>query len=88
VLGHNAGTVGICLMGNFEDEQPTRAALASLEHVRRHLVPGGAGVPLLGHRQHRGHERSACPGRHLVTYLQRQEEPPRGGSSRARAAVD
>ena len=88
VLGHNAGTVGICLMGNFELERPTAAALASLEHVRRRLVPGGDEVPLLGHRQHRGHERSACPGRHLAPYLQRQEEPPRGGSSRARAAVD
>ncbi len=75
VLGHNAGTVGICLMGNFEREQPTAAALAALEHVRTRLVPGGAGVALLGHSDHRGHESSACPGRHLKT-----REPPRGGS--------
>jgi hypothetical protein len=88
VLGHNAGTVGICLMGNFELERPTAAALASLEHVRLRLVPGGTRVPLLGHRQHRGHERSACPGRHLSSYLAKREEPPRGGSSRTPAAVD
>ena len=63
VLGHNAGTVGICLMGNFETERPTPAALRSLEHTCRRLVPGGAGVPLLGHRDHRGHRSSGVSGR-------------------------
>ena len=62
VLGHNAGTVGICLMGNFETERPTPAALRSLEHTCRRLVPGGAGVPLLGHRDHRGHRSSGVSG--------------------------
>ena len=75
VAGHNAGTVGICLMGNFERERPTDAALAALEHVRTRLVPGGASVALLGHRDHRGHESSACPGRYLKT-----RKPPEGGS--------
>jgi N-acetylmuramoyl-L-alanine amidase len=70
VLGHNAGTVGICLMGNFQTERPTSSALASLEHVRTRLVPGGARVPLLGHRDHRGHESSACPGRNLTVRKQ------------------
>jgi hypothetical protein len=65
VFGHNAGTVGICLMGNFERERPTAAALVALEHVRTRLVPGGAAVALLGHRDHRGHETSACPGSNL-----------------------
>ena len=55
VLGHNAGTVGICLMGNFETERPTPAALRSLDTTCRRLVPGGSSVPLLGHRDHRGH---------------------------------
>ena len=83
VLGHNAGTVGICLMGNFENERPTPAALGSLEHTCRRLVPGGSSVPLLGHRDHRGHGSSACPGRYLISYLEKREEPPRGGSPRA-----
>lgn len=74
VLGHNVGTVGICLMGNFESERPTGEALASLEHVRTRLVPGGAGVPLLGHREHRGHESSSCPGR-LLTVRRRGSRP-------------
>ncbi len=34
VLGHNVGTVGIALMGNFELERPTPAALESLTYVR------------------------------------------------------
>lgn len=82
VAGHNAGTVGVCLMGDFERERPTAAALTALEHVRARLVPGGASVALLGHRDHRGHETSACPGR----YLNRREPPP-GGSLRTGAAA-
>ena len=84
VLGHNVGTVGICLMGNFDVEQPTAAALASLEHVRVRLVPGGAAVPLLGHRDHRGHESSACPGRRLTVRKRGsrpQAAPPRTGTA-------
>jgi hypothetical protein len=78
VQGHNPGTVGICLMGDFEREQPTRAALASLDFIRQQLVPG-AHVPLLGHRDHRGHERNACPGRFLYEQTRARRAPgPRG----------
>lgn len=76
VQGHNAGTVGICLMGNFERERPTSAALEALEHVRTDLVPGAAYVELRGHREHRGHERSACPGRHLQRAGAALRRPP------------
>jgi hypothetical protein len=76
VLGHNAGTVGICLMGNFERERPTPAALAALEHVRTQLVPGGDAVELLGHREHRGHETTACPGRYLQREGAARRRPP------------
>lgn len=79
VLGHNVGTVGIGLMGNFELERPTPAALASLEHVRTGLVPGGSNARLLAHRDHRGHETSACPGRHLLPYADKRGGPPSGG---------
>jgi hypothetical protein len=79
VLGHNVGTVGICLMGDFELERPTSAALESLTYVRSRLVPGGAKARLLGHRDHRGHETSACPGRNLEPYAQKRGGPPSGG---------
>jgi N-acetylmuramoyl-L-alanine amidase-like protein len=67
--GFNTGTVGICLMGNFELEQPAPAALAALHDVRTELVPGGATVPLRGHREHPGHASTACPGRHLLPHV-------------------
>jgi hypothetical protein len=79
VLGHNVGTVGIALMGNFELERPTPAALESLTYARSRLVPGGAKTKLLGHRDHRGHETSACPGRHLAPYAEKRGGPPPGG---------
>jgi hypothetical protein len=79
VLGHNVGTVGIAVMGNFELEQPTPAALESLTYVRSRLVPGGAKARLLGHRDHRGHETSACPGRNLEPSVDKRGGPPSGG---------
>ena len=79
VLGHNVGTIGISLMGHFELERPSPAALASLTHVRARLVPGGSRARLLGHRDHRGHETSACPGRHLAPYVEKRGGPPLGG---------
>lgn len=67
--GFNTGTVGICLMGNFQLEQPAPAALAALHDVRTEIVPGGAAVPLKGHREHPGHASTACPGRHLLPHV-------------------
>jgi hypothetical protein len=64
--GYNTGSVGICLMGNFQLEQPTRAALEALHDTRTEIVPGGASVPLKGHREHAGHASTACPGRYLL----------------------
>jgi hypothetical protein len=73
VKGHNRGTIGICLMGDFERERPTVAALAALAAVQTRLVPGGAGRPVLGHREHAG-QATACPGRFLATYLAAKRE--------------
>ena len=80
--GHNVGTLGICLMGDFERERPTRAALDALRLVRERLVPGGAALPLRGHRDHKG-QATACPGRFLARELERREKPPEGGLSSA-----
>ena len=82
VLGHNRGTVGICLMGDFRHERPTAAALRSLDFARGSLVPGGASVPVRGHREHQGHETNECPGRHLLAEAQKRRGPPRGGPLR------
>lgn len=68
VLNANQGTIGISLMGNFQEEQPTQAALASIAFVRGQLIPGGLKLPLKGHRDYPGHETNECPGRHLYAY--------------------
>ena len=81
VQGHNRGTVGICLMGDFEHEQPTVAALAALSAVRTHLVAGATGLPLVGHREHSG-QATLCPGRFLMEYLAETNE------GRLRAALE
>jgi hypothetical protein len=61
-VGHNnTGNAGICLVGNFETAQPTKAALASLRHlVKNH--PRLRGKPVYGHRDFGG---TACPGKNL-----------------------
>jgi hypothetical protein len=73
VKGHNRGTVGICLMGDFEQERPTVAALAALAAVRTKLIPGATTRPLLGHRDHSG-QATMCPGRFLAAYLGGKDE--------------
>lgn len=67
--GYNTGSVGICLMGNFQFERPTRAALEALHDAHTELVPGGASVPLKGHKEHPGHASTACPGRYLLPHI-------------------
>lgn len=73
VKGHNRGTVGICLMGDFEQERPTVAALAALAAVQSRLVPGAEERRLLGHRDHSG-QPTSCPGRYLAAYLSDKHE--------------
>jgi N-acetylmuramoyl-L-alanine amidase len=63
VRGFNRGTIGLCLAGDFDVEQPTPAALATLEA----LVGGLAGgVPVLGHS---ALAPKRCPGRALERHL-------------------
>jgi len=66
----NRGNLGICLLGNFEEERPTAQALASLDALiaefseRYHIPPG--------HVKPHGYWKStACPGRHLLDHLAR-----------------
>ncbi|MBL8683155.1 MAG: N-acetylmuramoyl-L-alanine amidase [Myxococcales bacterium] len=58
--------IGVCLVGNFERERPTRAQLASLRRLLRALQRRYAIAPsaVRGHCDvHPGH--TACPGRAL-----------------------
>jgi hypothetical protein len=65
---NNPDNIGVCLLGNFEVERPTPAALASLtqllEQLRtRYQIPRSE---LHGHRHFKATE---CPGAHLASWL-------------------
>jgi N-acetylmuramoyl-L-alanine amidase len=62
VEGHNHGTMGIALAGNFEEESPTSAAVQSLQALAQRLTPGGSALTLLPHGDLM---ETACPGRFL-----------------------
>lgn len=62
VAGHNTGTVSIAVAGDYDVEEPTRASLDAIAAIRRHLVDGSAGVPLLAHGDL---AERRCPGRLL-----------------------
>ncbi len=66
----NPRNIGICLLGNFEIERPTAAAIAALEALiedlqRRHRIPRNE---LWGHEHFKSTE---CPGRNLASWLSR-----------------
>jgi len=67
---NNVANVGICLLGNFEVEQPTRAALASLDRLvlelQRKLL-----IPRKNVRPHKAWKNTDCPGRHLMPWFTR-----------------
>ena len=66
--GHNRGTIGVALAGNFDRCRPAPAALRSLEVLRASLDPNGDAVPLLAHGDLSA---TACPGRFLNKYMER-----------------
>lgn len=68
VAGANAENVGIMVLGNFEDQRPSRAQLAGLgelvQRIRRHYE-----VPVDEIYGHRDLGASACPGGSLYPYV-------------------
>lgn len=63
-LGHNTGYAGWSLDGNYEENKPTKAAVASCHRARK--IMGAADKPLYGHYQLNP---TACPGKNLKPYL-------------------
>jgi hypothetical protein len=66
--GHNTGTVGIVLLGNFEEIEPTGAQLVSLKQLGRCLRDEFAITHIAGHRDFQP-EVTACPGENLEALL-------------------
>lgn len=66
--GHNTGTVGIVLLGNFEESDPALSQLQSLKTLSRALVADYGITHLAGHRDFQPDE-TVCPGRALAVTL-------------------
>lgn len=67
---NNVGNVGVCLLGNFEHERPTPAAVETLHGLIDELQQR-LGVPEDRVRGHDDWKSTACPGRHLRLHLAR-----------------
>ncbi len=66
---NNVRNIGICVIGNFDNEKPTQAALAALRRTlddlrRTYGIPASR---VFGHKDLRSTE---CPGRHLTRWLE------------------
>lgn len=85
----NPGNIGICLLGNFQTERPTPAALNALEG----LIETLQGRYSIARRELYGHEHfrtTECPGRNLAAWLARYKAAvalSEGGSSAALATA-
>ncbi len=73
VLDHNSGNLGISLIGNYEEGEPSEEQLASLAQMLRYL---GDKYDIEldrdhvgGHRDHSGHSSNLCPGASLYAQL-------------------
>ena len=63
---YNSVSLGICLEGNFEIEQPTDSQLKSLSELLQHLKQKYGNVQIVGHRDLNA---TACPGKNLYSKL-------------------
>ena len=65
--GQNKYSIGICLAGNFETEQPTPNQLISLETLVLDLLERFPNAELTWHRREAA---TLCPGKNLVPHVQ------------------
>ena len=66
---NNRGNIGVCLVGNFDIERPSRAAVAALDRLvaalrSRYSIDGSKILP------HRHWKNTECPGRYLMGHLE------------------
>lgn len=68
VSGHNAGTLGIALMGNYEESEPIPDQLDRLKWLVRNLMAKHPITHLAGHRDFLP-GKTLCPGKNLEPLL-------------------
>ena len=64
---YNKDGVGICLVGNFENEKPSSSQLSSLTYLINYLQER-CNIPRNQVIMHRTFRKTACPGRHFPYY--------------------
>lgn len=67
VAGYNTGTIGVCVMGNFEQELPLEIQLTVLQRVVNWLATTYTLTHLAAH--HEFNPESLCPGKNMTPYL-------------------
>lgn len=67
---NNVGNIGVCLLGNFDEVRPTRAALAALDDLVRKLE-NHYSIPHNGIVAHSDWKGTICPGRFLLPHVRR-----------------
>lgn len=65
--GHNADSIGVAMIGNYDEERPTERALEALEGLIDYLRQRYGVDQVLGHQEL---GKTGCPGRHLMRWLQ------------------
>lgn len=67
VAGYNTGTIGVCVMGNFEEDFPLEVQLTKLQQVVNWLATTYTLTHLATH--HEFNVESLCPGKHMLPYI-------------------
>jgi N-acetyl-anhydromuramyl-L-alanine amidase AmpD len=62
--GYNSCSIGVCMVGDFDSEQPTQAQLDALVELCRELVRAYGIRQVVGHREVPGTHKT-CPGRNV-----------------------
>lgn len=68
---NNRGNVGVCLLGNFDEEKPSKAAIASLDKLVFELQDK-LRIPRKNVRPHKAWKETECPGLHLMPWFTRR----------------
>ncbi|KAI0219703.1 Peptidoglycan-recognition protein SC2 [Lamellibrachia satsuma] len=69
--GHNSDSIGICVIGNFEERQPARTAQDAAQRVIDLGVSLGKISPSYTLRGHRDVGSTLCPGQYLYDIIRR-----------------
>ncbi|MBI1277398.1 MAG: hypothetical protein GC179_04655 [Anaerolineaceae bacterium] len=67
VAGYNTGTIGVCVMGNFEIDSPLAIQLTVLQQVVNWLSAAYTLTHLAAHGEF--NPESLCPGKNMLPYL-------------------